>query len=413
MTRGRSPQGRNLPDNKPTPISEALDQSNPGIFTAEQIGLNTVTDMPPDWLPRALAQSEQKCPACPNKLHFLLPSKSNPSIWICPDCYDKERGVTTNDSITPEPSNPAEPQPEIKPHTEGGFIKPLENDPLEVTDKAIVSIKPTRVINIKDGRHPYDIYIGRANRSHHLAASKWANPYHIGKDGTRREVLDKYRTYILSRPDLLNALSELQGKTLACWCKPDDCHGDILIELLETTRQTALEARSAISAPTPPPSATINPIVVNLTRLIAVKALPAPAPQQKPPKVESEKFEAVLRVIGTPIEIISDPAIVYCTDYDVQSSTTEHITRTGEVIEETIDLTKKREHRQAVVRIMQERQDSTPNPPEPPQNNVVVFGDALAWKQAKSAATALVALYQGRYSWETGEIIPERKAIAA
>jgi hypothetical protein len=29
--------------------------------------------------------------------------------------------------------------------------------------------------------------------------------------------------------------AELDGRTLGCWCKPLACHGDILVELLETT----------------------------------------------------------------------------------------------------------------------------------------------------------------------------------
>ena len=63
--------------------------------------------------------------------------------------------------------------------------------------------------------------------------SKWGNPFHVGKDGTREEVIAKYRDYIQTRPDLLAALPELRGKTLGGWCKPLACHGDVLVELLE------------------------------------------------------------------------------------------------------------------------------------------------------------------------------------
>lgn len=28
-------------------------------------------------------------------------------------------------------------------------------------------------------------------------------------------------------------LDELKGKTLGCWCKPECCHGDVLINLLK------------------------------------------------------------------------------------------------------------------------------------------------------------------------------------
>ena len=74
-------------------------------------------------------------------------------------------------------------------------------------------------------REKYDIYIGRP--------SKWGNPFSIGKDGTREEVIEKYREYILNKPELLKSLPELKGKILGCWCDPKPCHGDVLIELIE------------------------------------------------------------------------------------------------------------------------------------------------------------------------------------
>lgn len=74
-------------------------------------------------------------------------------------------------------------------------------------------------------REPYDVYIGRG--------SKWGNPFVIGKDGTREEVIEKYRQYILSKTFLLESLHELKGKTLGCWCAPKACHGDVLKELVK------------------------------------------------------------------------------------------------------------------------------------------------------------------------------------
>jgi len=70
-------------------------------------------------------------------------------------------------------------------------------------------------------RAPFDVYIGRP--------SKWGNPFAIGKDGNRQEVIEKYREWIQSRPDLLAAVvPELKGKVLGCWCAPAACHGDVL-----------------------------------------------------------------------------------------------------------------------------------------------------------------------------------------
>lgn len=71
---------------------------------------------------------------------------------------------------------------------------------------------------------PDCVYIGRP--------SKWGNPFSIGKDGTREEVVEKYRTYLLSHTDLVEqAKKELGGKNLVCFCAPKLCHGNILIEI--------------------------------------------------------------------------------------------------------------------------------------------------------------------------------------
>ena len=73
-------------------------------------------------------------------------------------------------------------------------------------------------------KQKYDVYIGRP--------SKWGNPFIIGRDGNRDEVIAKYREYILSKPHLIeDAKRELKGKILGCYCAPLSCHGDILSEI--------------------------------------------------------------------------------------------------------------------------------------------------------------------------------------
>lgn len=81
----------------------------------------------------------------------------------------------------------------------------------------------TKVVHSK--KAPYDVYIGRP--------SKWGNPFTIGKDGTREEVVEKYLTWVLTQPDLMADVHTLHGKTLGCWCAPQMCHGDVLAELAE------------------------------------------------------------------------------------------------------------------------------------------------------------------------------------
>jgi hypothetical protein len=88
----------------------------------------------------------------------------------------------------------------------------------------------TQVVHCK--KHPYDVYIGRP--------SKWGNPFsHMSntlaqyKVSTREEAVDKYEEWILQQQNLLKDLHELKGKVLGCWCKPQRCHGDVLVELCE------------------------------------------------------------------------------------------------------------------------------------------------------------------------------------
>ena len=80
-----------------------------------------------------------------------------------------------------------------------------------------------------------DVYIGREVKhegSWNLDESKWANPYKIAEFETREECLAKYETHIRNTPELWNSLDELRGKTLGCWCKPEGCHGDVLVKLI-------------------------------------------------------------------------------------------------------------------------------------------------------------------------------------
>jgi|SRR5208282_4347591 len=98
----------------------------------------------------------------------------------------------------------------------------------------------TRVVNLK-GRKPQalregEVYIGRNlyMGGWAMPASKWGNPFTIASEkgpNPREAVLQKYEKYIRESP-LLDELEELRGKTLACWCAPEGCHGDVLVRLL-------------------------------------------------------------------------------------------------------------------------------------------------------------------------------------
>jgi uncharacterized protein DUF4326 len=88
-----------------------------------------------------------------------------------------------------------------------------------------------KVLNARQvGKQPTGtrVYVGRP--------SKWGNPFVIGRDGTREQVVAKYRAWIVRQPALMAALHELRGKDLVCWCAPERCHAEVLVELANTER---------------------------------------------------------------------------------------------------------------------------------------------------------------------------------
>jgi len=86
----------------------------------------------------------------------------------------------------------------------------------------------TIVINIKNYPKKDYIYIGRG--------SPFGNPYVIGKDGDRDEVIKKYERDFhkkIKNERFKRAVLSLKGKKLGCFCKPEKCHGDIIVQYLE------------------------------------------------------------------------------------------------------------------------------------------------------------------------------------
>ena len=100
-----------------------------------------------------------------------------------------------------------------------------------------------RILNKKDTKIiPHNaIYIGRP--------SFWGNPFVIGEDGDREDVLAMHALWLkdLWRNDIghdqfASRLQELLGKDLVCWCAPLPCHGD-------TLRKAALWSHGLIDHP--------------------------------------------------------------------------------------------------------------------------------------------------------------------
>jgi hypothetical protein len=93
-----------------------------------------------------------------------------------------------------------------------------------------------RVVNLRHEELGDAVYVGRAMPRRGLAESDFANPHRIGQDGDRGEVIQKYRSWLLGRQELLLRLPELRGRRLACWCSPEPCHADVLADLVDADK---------------------------------------------------------------------------------------------------------------------------------------------------------------------------------
>ena len=73
--------------------------------------------------------------------------------------------------------------------------------------------------------------------------SLFGNPFIIGTDGNREEVIERYKEYfytLIKNPTIKKEVLKLKGKTLGCWCTPLPCHGDIIIDYLNSLDKESL-----------------------------------------------------------------------------------------------------------------------------------------------------------------------------
>lgn len=114
---------------------------------------------------------------------------------------------------------------------------------MSVVNCKVQYIRP-KYNNLQEWMNDSDnVYIGRSGvvfidkQRFPKISSNFANPFKIGKDGNRDEVIQKYETYIRNKLKnnhiLQQELIEMKGKKLGCWCAPDPCHGNVLIQLIE------------------------------------------------------------------------------------------------------------------------------------------------------------------------------------
>ena len=83
-----------------------------------------------------------------------------------------------------------------------------------------------KVWNKRDPNVPKDaVYVGRP--------TKWGNPYKMEDNWNDREaVVNMYKELLDMNDELANeARAELKGKDLVCYCAPQACHADVLLEI--------------------------------------------------------------------------------------------------------------------------------------------------------------------------------------
>ncbi len=162
---------------------------------------------------------------------------------------DLDRTRATAPAVVPAPTGTTDKPGRIKLHRTGGWKKP---------DGVVNVARPT----------------------------KWGNPWKVGSTSwtvrpggladrdphpplTAAEAVESYRNSVYADLTALRHIrEELRGKTLACWCDPDDpCHADVLLEvansdllpedLLVQTGQTSQKTiRAAVAAAYIPASST-------------------------------------------------------------------------------------------------------------------------------------------------------------
>lgn len=109
----------------------------------------------------------------------------------------------------------------------------------------MINLKGRKPQALKDG----EIYCGRNMYmgGWKLPASKWANPYKVDRKSgiTLDDVIKKFRAYLEGNKALMSSLHELQGKVLACWCKPAKCHCDVLAQMANELEKEKEEKEKA------------------------------------------------------------------------------------------------------------------------------------------------------------------------
>lgn len=103
---------------------------------------------------------------------------------------------------------------------------------------------PGTVVHCKRDEH--DVYIGRGGR--------WGNPFSHREGtraqfvvGSRDEAISAYRGWLWAEVRAgrigVAQLATLHGKRLGCWCAPQPCHGEVLVQAAAWAHEQIAQAR--------------------------------------------------------------------------------------------------------------------------------------------------------------------------
>lgn len=91
----------------------------------------------------------------------------------------------------------------------------------------------TRVVHCK--KAAYDVYCGRP--------SKYGNPFTVEAYG-RERCIELFRKWWFAPEQATlrgQAVRELAGRVIACWCKPKACHLDVVAEYVNSQVEELIE----------------------------------------------------------------------------------------------------------------------------------------------------------------------------
>lgn len=85
-----------------------------------------------------------------------------------------------------------------------------------------------KVTHVKERK--FTVYIGRP--------TVYGNPFIIGRDGTRKQCIKKFRRFAWKTKRVRDAIAALpKNAILGCHCSPKPCHGDVIIALHKKLRK--------------------------------------------------------------------------------------------------------------------------------------------------------------------------------